>query len=440
MRPPSGAFPVQTLTLAFALLASAAAVAHAQDLVLTNARIVDPRTRTIAEGTIVIESGKIARVTAGNPPAGARGERIDLKGQWVIPGLLDLHTHSFGNTGPNRAFDGRGTEHTAQRVLRAGVTGFVDLFGPEDSLFALRDRMRASPTAAADLFAAGPCFTASRGHCTEYGIPTRTIDSIADVTRHLAELAPKRPDFIKVVYDHFDYGGRRMPTVDRPVLDALLAGARRLGIKTIVHIGTWSDVRDAVAAGADAITHVPRDSVVPDDVVRLLASRRVSHIPTLTVHLDLIEWLENASSFVTPLAAEMTSEQLRAAYAGGADERTRSWAAQQRTLRPMILESVRRLAAAGVPILVGTDAGNWGTVQGYSVHRELAHLVEAGMSAWDALAAATTRSGDFLGLRVGFRPGDAANLVVLDASPVDDVQNTERIALVVKSGSVVFRR
>ena len=416
---------------------------EAQDLVLTNARIIDPRTRTIVRGSLVIERGKLAGVTTAPVPQSTRGQRVDVEGKWVIPGLIDLHTHSSGNAAPGRVFDGRGTAHTAERILRAGFTAFLDLFGPEDALFQLRDRQRAGAAGGADLFVAGPCFTASKGHCTEYGIPTRTVDSIADVIRHLGELAPKRPDVIKVVYDHFDYGGQRRPTVERPVFEALLSRSRELGFKTVVHVGMWSDVRDAISAGATAITHVPRDGVVPDDVIRLMSSRRIPHIPTLVVHSDLSDWLQRGSAFVTPLAVALSSDGLRAVYAAGpegVDERTRRWSEQQRRARPMILESVRRLAAAGVSMLVGTDAGNWGTIQGYSVHRELAHLAAVGMSPWEVLAAATTNAGDFLGIKVGFRPGDVANFVVLDASPLVDIHNTECIALVVKGGSVVFAR
>ena len=74
------------------------------------------------------------------------------------------------------------------------------------------------------------------------------------------------------------------------------------------------------------------------------------------------------------------------------------------------------MADAGVTVLTGTDAGNWGTIQGYSVHRELIKLVAAGLRPWDALAASTTRAGEFLGRSWGVSEGDAANLVVLDAA------------------------
>ena len=76
-----------------ALILTYATSAGAQDLVLTNVNIVDPAARTVSRGSLWIEAGKI--VGRGEAaPASARGERIDATGKWVIPGLVDLHTHS----------------------------------------------------------------------------------------------------------------------------------------------------------------------------------------------------------------------------------------------------------------------------------------------------------------------------------------------------------
>jgi predicted amidohydrolase YtcJ len=246
--------------------------AHAQDLVLTNARILDPATRATVRGSLWIEAGRIVG-RATEPPATARGERIDLNGRWVIPGLTDLHTHSFGNLAPGGAIDLVGTQVIATRVLRAGVTALLDLFGQEDAILSLRDRQRAGEVGGAEIFASGTCFTATKGHCTEYGIPTRLIDSPADARTQLAELAVKRPDVIKVVYDH---GPNVMPSIDRATLEALITAAAERGLKTVVHVGSWEDVRHAVLAGATAITHVGRDGMVPDDVVTLMAARRTT--------------------------------------------------------------------------------------------------------------------------------------------------------------------
>lgn len=426
--------------LSLCTLTLCATALSAQDVVLTNARIVDPAKRTIVEGSIAIRSGRIHSV-GPSVPRDARGERIDLQGKWVIPALHDLHTHSFGNGAPGRVYDGNGTAHTAERVLRAGVTSFLDLFSPEDYVFGVRARGNGS--GGAEVFAAGPCFTATRGHCSEYGVPTRLVDSPDDAREQLADLAPKAPDVIKLVYDHRDYGPRTLPTMDRATMEALVAAARERRLKTVVHVGTWQDARDAALAGATAITHVPHGDSVPPDVVSLLAARRVWHIPTLTVHTDLPTFLSSPELLESPLLAAVTSDSLRAVYrrgVAGLNEPARRLVEGRKAQTPGALESVRRLHGAGVRMLTGTDAGNWGVFQGYSVHRELIRLVEAGLSPWEALAASTTSAGEFLGRGYGVSSGDQADLVVLDASPIEDIGNTQRIALVLMRGRVVFRR
>jgi imidazolonepropionase-like amidohydrolase len=70
----------------------------------------------------------------------------------------------------------------------------------------------------------------------------------------------------------------------------------------------------------------------------------------------------------------------------------------------------------------------------------LIRLVEAGLTRWGALAASSTQAAAFLGRRYGVQPGDAANLVILDASPLVDIANTQKIAMVIMRGSIAYRR
>ena len=330
------------------------------------------------------------------------------------------------------------------RVLRAGVTVFLDLFADEDDILTLRDRQRRGEVGGAEIFAAGPCLTATNGHCSEYGIPTRVIDSPDDARRQVAAVAAKRPDVIKVVYDHTP-GAR--PSIDRPTLEALIRAASERNLRTVVHVGTWDDTRDAVSAGSAAITHVPPGMqvppyvVVPDDIVTLMVARRTYHIPTVVAHLDAPEFFDHPDLLDSPLAVALTTDAIRAVFKKGLTEGSRGWntAARARSSSAAVIDSVRRLHKAGVPMLTGSDGGNTGVIQGYSVHRELIRLVQAGLSPWEALAASTTRAGEFLGRRFGVQAGDAANLVVLDGSPLDDIANTQRIAMVIMRGQVVYR-
>jgi hypothetical protein len=247
LRRPLRSIPRCTVLGLGAVLLSAA---PAQDLYIANARILDVDAREVRSGNVLILDG--------------------------------MHTHSLGNFLPNGQFQNLGAERTARAALYAGVARYLDLFSAEDAIFAARAARVASDAPAADIFAAGPCLTATNGHCSEYGVPTRIVDSPADAKREIDSLAAKKPDVVKVVYDHAPQPGA-LPSIDRPTLEAVVAAAAAHGLKTVVHVGTWGDLRDSVRAGAAAVTHTPAGAI-PDDIPRLMAERGTLHMPTLAVH------------------------------------------------------------------------------------------------------------------------------------------------------------
>jgi imidazolonepropionase-like amidohydrolase len=411
--------------------------ATAQDLFIANARVLNVGARTQSTRNVLVLGGKLAGFPASKP-SGFRGPVIDAGGRWVMPALSDMHTHSVGNFRPPGGFQLMGPEAVARAALYAGVARYLDLFSIEDSIFAARASRYSATTPAAEIFAAGPCLTATRGHCSEYGVPTRIVDSPSDANREVNELAKKKPDVVKVVYDHQTYLGRSMPTIDRATLNAVVAAAKANRLKTVVHVGTWTDLRDAVLAGAAAVTHTP-EGPLPADIPGLMVERGTLHIPTLAVQSDYARFADDASLLDSPLLTAIVGERMLALYKAPPSAGLARWLELQRTMRKSNAAAVRTLAAAGVPMVTGTDAGNPAVFQGYSVHRELRLLVEAGLSPWDALAATTINAGRLLGRKWGMDVGDDGTLVILDASPLDDIRNTERIHAVVFRGVMVDR-
>ena len=209
--------------------------ATAQDLFISNARVLNIDARAESSRNVLIVDGKLAGSPASKPPD-FTGPVIDAGGRWVMPALSDMHTHSVGNFMPPGGFQMMGPEGVARAALYAGVARYLDLFSGEDAIFAARASRTTAKTPGADIFAAGPCLTATKGHCSEYGVPTRIVDSPADAKREVNELATKKPDVVKVVYDHRSYLGRSMPTIDRATLDAVVAAAKANGLKTVVHV------------------------------------------------------------------------------------------------------------------------------------------------------------------------------------------------------------
>lgn len=165
-------------------------------------------------------------------------------------------------------------------------------------------------------------------------------------------------------------------------------------------------------------------------------------IPTLSVHVGLLKILNDADFWENGLLNAVVSQNVVSAYQDTStfDAGTLRWLVRQKNGQENILLNVKKMADRGVKIMAGTDAGNIGTFHGFSVHTELTLLVEAGLSPWQALAAATTTAGLFLEKPFGVRKGDFANLLVLSASPLEPISNTQKIEMVIQHGRIVDRK
>jgi imidazolonepropionase-like amidohydrolase len=419
-------------------------------LLLTNARLVDPETKTVRRGALRIEGERIAAVL-DRAPAEFNGRVLDLDGKWVLPGLVDAHVHSWGNAGP--AFQRRQmlqTSGTAKVMLYSGVTAFLDLFSPEDYIFDLRNRQRSqgflgaqsettsSLPLGADIYAAGPILTCPDGHGTEYGAPTRTLTGPGDARQTVDSLAARNPDVVKLAYH--PYRTDRYPSIGRATMTAIVDAAHRHNLKTVVHVESWQGAHETIAAGVDAITHTP-PTPLPDSTLAAMQEQGTAWIPTLAVHTELAHWLQHPSRLDNDLVRAVADSTLLAAYrdTSGLPDQIRAWMDRQARHRTTRLDAVKKAAEAGVPILAGTDAGNPGLFQGYSLHRELSLLTQAGLSNWEALAAATTAPGRLLDAPLGLQPGDRANLLVLNASPIAEIRHTQNVHRVIYRGRVVDR-
>jgi imidazolonepropionase-like amidohydrolase len=190
----------------------------------------------------------------------------------------------------------------------------------------------------------------------------------------------------------------------------------------------------------DAITHTP-PAPLPDSTLAAMQKQGTAWIPTLAVHTELSRWIRHPDELDNDLLRAVADSALLAAYrdTSGLPGGIQSWIDRQAAHRDIRLDAVRKGAEAGLPLLAGTDAGNPGVFQGYSLHRELVLLTQAGLSNWEALGAATTGPGRFLDAPVGLQSGDRANLLVLDASPIEDIHHTQDIRRVIYHGQIVNR-
>lgn len=426
MNPPKSLLSLLA-TLGIALIGPQSSLAQTgRPLRLTGGFVIDPASRTMEKRDVCVLQESVADCGS------TQGEAIDVSGKFLLPGLIDAHVHAFGNPSPDPSVNGfLGYERSASLNAKAGVTAILDLFAAEDLVFGARDRIRKGETApSAELFAAGPCLTAPGGHCTEYGLATRTIASPAEATDTILSLSTRHPDVIKVVYDH----EAPMPTITRDTLQAAVETAARLNIPSVVHVGTWQDARDAIEAGASAVTHLPMGEM-PAGVAVKARQKGTLWIPTLAVQQEYLNIHNDPSLLNAPFLQRFAWPELlrsyRRAEATRANQTFLRW--QEQHVQSDLI-NLKQLANAGVALATGTDSGNLGLFQGYSLHRELEIFQRSGLSPWQILNAATTIPANFLGTQRCLQRGCPADIVVLNASPLQDVRNTKSISMVLVRG------
>jgi imidazolonepropionase-like amidohydrolase len=393
-----------------------------ESLLVRNARVFDGE-RVLERTDVLVQDGLIRRMgTKLDAPGDATV--VDATGHTLLPGLIDAHTHAFGDA--------------LRDAIMFGVTTELDMFTDHRIARQLRaQQIEGGATDRADLFSAGTLVTAPDGHGTEYGITIPTIrlpDSAqAFVNARIAEGS----DWIKIVYDDGSSYGVSFNTLDRATLQAVVEAAHRRDKLAVVHPGTYQDAMDAIEVGADGLVHVFLDRAPDAEFGSLAAQNDVFVIPTLVVMASVAGEGQGAQladdSNAAPWLTTGARAGLRQTFPGRAGTSTLSYAAAER--------AVQLLRDAGVPILAGTDAPNPGTAHGASMHQELTRLVEAGLTPLEALAAATSAPATAFDLsdRGRIEVGRRADLLLVEGDPTSDIRSTMQIRGVWKLGQRIDR-
>src|SRR3954471_5868674 len=451
------------LTLAVAL--SLGTVVHAETIAIVGATVIHPQRELPAamarNSTIIIDGARIVKIgPAASTPVPKGATRIDGKGKWVVPGLIDAHVHFFQSgdlyTRPDVAdFNAlvtyaKETERNKARLpatfkvwLASGVTSVVDIGGRMWN-FDMRDaalKTEAAPRVAV----AGPLISMIERTKLDIGDPPIIRISSPDEARALVakELA-RKPDFIKVWFIH--QSGDDM-AAQEAIVKAAGDAAHAAGVRLAVHATELVVAKASLRAGADYLVHSVEDEPVDDEFIALAKKNRALYCPTLFVRLGYRYALSNTWQ---PTEAErrLADPQILAAMRDldrippeKRPARVAKAMANPTPPKPSAVDlgNLRKVWDAGVPVVMGTDAGNIGTLHGPSVFREMELMVQAGLTPLQVLRAATVNGARAMGLEreAGtLAAGKLADLVVLDADPLTDVLHLSRIHRVIKDGKV----
>ena len=377
-------------------------------LVLTHVTVIDCTGAPPKPNSTVIITG--AQITAVGPqdsasiPKGAR--LVDGSGKFAIPGLWDMHGHLTD-----------ATEDAFPLLIMNGVTGVRDMGGDLAQIDRWRSEIARGLRVGPHMIRAGPFVDGPKE-----GVSNRLTVRTADQARQAVhQLKAQGVDFIKV--------HNALPP---EAFFALMEEARKEHIPVAVHLPKDVSSAEASDAGAASLEHI-------ETINESALWRKGATAKTVEQAVDenlgpvgqalFQRFAKNGTWYVPTLVAYERGFVL--------------WSNDAAALKPRLdvhekqIELVRMMHNAGVPILAGSDFSDWGTVPGIDLHNELALLVESGFTPLEALQAATLNPAKFLGKTETFgtiQVGHTADLVLLDANPLENISHTRKINAVVLGG------
>lgn len=408
--------------------------------------------------TVLIQRSRITKIGTGD--LGTPGIRtIDAKGKFLIPGLWDMHVHLMRKGRPEAYFP---------LLIANGITGIRDMGGdmPIAEIKRLRDEINSGTRLGPIIFAPGPLID---GPYPTLPSITRVVRDADEASAAVKELKQQGADFIKVY--------NRIP---RDAYFTLAATAKALSIPFAGHVPSSITAQEASIAGQKSIEHLfnilfacsdREDELMRMKAQALSSSDSGERIDLREKYLETVLKSYNAEKATALFAAfakngtwQTPTLVQRKAFAfpplqtpddplmrfipksqrwrwdPRQDGRIQGRGIERQEIERQFYDKDRALIApmraAGVGFLAGTDTPDGFAFPGFSLHEELAQLVEAGLTPMEALQAATSNAANYFGLKdVGtIAVGKRADLLLIDASPLEDIRNTRKISAVIVNG------
>ena len=403
--------------LAAALLFTASATA--QVIVLTHATVVDGTgAGPQKDVTIVMENGRIRDMGPSSKlsvPAGAT--IVDLKGKFIVPGIINAHGHV-----------GAKTEPQLRQYALYGVTTATSMQTDPDEVVQVREAQKRGELRGARVSTVKYRFA-----------PDPEVVTPEQARAKVDEIVAGGADYIKVWVDS-GFGTRAKLTPE--FCAAVLEQARKHGKLTFGHAYELSDAKMLVEQGLNVLAHNIRDREVDSDFMAVLKQRNVTLIPTLIrdeflfAYGDAPAWIDDPffQKVVPPERLAVLKTKIR-------DEQAKN---PQRALIKAGFEmnkiNLKKLSDGGVRIALGTDSGGAADrffIQGYSEHREMELMVQSGLTPMQVIQSFSKGASEALGIQKEFgtlAKGKTADLLVLEKNPLENITNMRSIQTIYLGG------
>lgn len=388
--------------------------------------------------TVEVAGDRIAAVTPSALDPHPKGVRIDGRGRYLMPGLMDVHIHLHGGVAdqPDAASARAAAIPTLAGFLYSGVTTVYDAGNQAEVILPLRDEERAGRIASPRIFATGNLITYPGSHGA--GMAVTIADFETEKWKLEKQLAEQKPDVIKLTLEEEGWGARPMiPLLPVPLMEQIIKFYNLHGVRSTVHISSELRAEEAIYAGADSLAHPVIQGPVSDSFVKLMAAKKIPFASTLTIGENYSRLAEHPEYLDQPLyvAAFSPADRQTLKTKIRAEYQARMWTAWMKLMTPVAEENIRKVHDAGGVVALGTDQSS-----GPATQRELELLAQAGIKPLEILTIATHNGAVLLGKadQLGsVEAGKLADLLMLSADPTADIDNVKRIVFVMKGGQLV---
>src|SRR5438105_166208 len=400
----------------------------------------------VEDATFIISNGKftaLGKKGEVTPPKGSG--RVDLTGRTLTPVFFNLQAQPGLNNGS--AYGPKNYNHDSvmadlDRYAYYGIMGVLTAGTDDGDLaFQIRDEQRQGKANGARLFTAGRGLAARGGGPAGLGNIPISVSSASDARKAVADQAEKKVDAIKLWMDDGNGKGAKLKS---DVFSAAIEEAHKRNLKIVAEVFDLADAKDLVKAGINGFVTSIRDRDVDDQLISAMKEKNVFLAPALTAAEAKFEYADKPNWLGEQTMREVYPAQLSAYLSDTVTMNKFKRNPELGALRQQYstaVKNLKKMAAGGVKIALGTNSGSPDTYPGYFDLREMITMVEAGMEPMDVIKAATSVAAGILGDNDHgtIAVGKAADFLAMPNSPLEKMTNIKDVGSLYLKGAEVER-